>query len=105
MTERETILALLRLGWTLRRIERETGHRRETIGRYGREAGLLPPKAAKVATDPGESVVAAPATVTEAATNPGPPERTRSRCEEHRDFIEAETAKGRNAMAIYQDLV
>jgi len=28
-----------------------------------------------------------------------------SRCEEHRAFIEAEVAKGRNAMAIYQDLV
>ena len=49
MTAKETILGLLRLGWTQRRIERETGHRRETIARYGREAGLLP---AKPATGP-----------------------------------------------------
>ncbi len=29
----------------------------------------------------------------------------RSRCEPHRAFIAAEVAKGRNAVAIYQDLV
>ena len=54
VTERETILGLLRLGWSHRRVARETGHRRETIARYGREAGLLPAKPAtapKVPTD------------------------------------------------------
>jgi hypothetical protein len=30
---------------------------------------------------------------------------SRSSCEPHRSFIEAETAKGRNAVAIFQDLV
>ncbi|HEY8313275.1 MAG TPA: hypothetical protein VIG51_03795 [Candidatus Baltobacteraceae bacterium] len=35
------ILALLRAGKSLRRIERETGHRRETIAAYGRRAGVL----------------------------------------------------------------
>jgi hypothetical protein len=39
--QRERILALLREGKTLRRIEHETGHRRETIAAYGRQAGLL----------------------------------------------------------------
>jgi hypothetical protein len=47
VTERESIIGLLRLGWSRRRIERETGHRRETIARYGREAGILPSKPAK----------------------------------------------------------
>ena len=56
MTERETIIGLLRLGWAQRRVERETGHRRETIARIGREAGLLPAKAAKVPTDLSGSV-------------------------------------------------
>jgi len=39
--QRERVLALLREGKSLRSIERETGHRRETIAAYGREAGLL----------------------------------------------------------------
>jgi hypothetical protein len=43
MQEQETILSLLRLGWSRRRIARETGHRRETITRYGVAAGLLAP--------------------------------------------------------------
>lgn len=39
--QRERVLALLREGKSLRRIEHETGHRRETIAAYGRRAGLL----------------------------------------------------------------
>ncbi len=39
--QRERVLALLRQGKSLRRIQDETGHRRETIAAYGRRAGLL----------------------------------------------------------------
>ena len=39
--QRERILGLLREGKSLRRIESETGHRRETIAAYGRRAGLI----------------------------------------------------------------
>jgi hypothetical protein len=39
--QRDRVLAMLREGKTLRRIEHETGHRRETIAAYGRRAGLL----------------------------------------------------------------
>jgi DNA-binding CsgD family transcriptional regulator len=39
--QRERVLALLREGKSLRSIENETGHRRETIAAYGRRAGLL----------------------------------------------------------------
>jgi uncharacterized protein YerC len=39
--QRDRILSLLRQGKSLRRIEFETGHRRETIAAYGRRAGLL----------------------------------------------------------------
>ncbi len=39
--QRERVLALLREGKSLRRIQDETGHRRETIAAYGRRAGLL----------------------------------------------------------------
>jgi transposase len=111
VTERETVVGLLRVGWSARRIERETGHRRETIARYGREAGVLPSKPAtptKVATDSKAASVAEvatdskPATAAEVPTDCG---GTRSACEVHRGFIEAEFGKRRNAVAIYQDLV
>ena len=39
--QRERILQRLREGRTLRQIQSETGHRRETIARYGRLAGHL----------------------------------------------------------------
>ncbi len=50
MMKRQQVIALLALGWSFRRIERETGVRRETVSRYSRPAD---PKAAKVF--PGES--------------------------------------------------
>src|SRR5260370_38679078 len=34
MTDKRRVLALLELGWSYRRIERETGIRRETVARY-----------------------------------------------------------------------
>jgi hypothetical protein len=34
MAKRQQVLALLDLGWSLRRIEAETGVRRETVSRY-----------------------------------------------------------------------
>jgi hypothetical protein len=108
VAEQETILGLLRLGWSARRIERETGHRRETILRYGRAASLIKPAAARtmgskadsrpeVATDLDVAAVVAIAAKKTAAK--------RSSCEPYRSFIEAEFAKGRNAVAMYQDLV
>ena len=122
MQEQETILSLLRLGWSSRRVARETGHRPETITRYGRAAGILAPSpiadskpatAAEVPTDPkpgSKAEVPAgsnPATEAEvpAGERPAMPEKSRSSCEGHRPFIAAEVAKGRNGMAIYQDLV
>src|SRR5712691_1841875 len=61
--KRQEVLALGRLGWTLRRIEQATGVRRETAGVYLKAAGLAvqlpgrwghpPPNPAKeVSTDP-----------------------------------------------------
>ncbi len=38
--QRNRILERVREGRSLRAIEAETGHRRETISRYAREAGL-----------------------------------------------------------------
>ena len=77
MAEKQRILALLELGWSYRRIQRETGVDRETVARYdpGRE-----PKPAKVSTGPA------------------------SACEPYRSIIEAAVAKGLTAQRIWQDL-
>src|SRR5277367_5355030 len=84
MDEQQSIIGLLRLGWKQRRIARETGFHRATIRRIAREAAIEPAKCttpAKVATDPK------PATGLEVPTGS---RRSRSVCEPHRSFIEAE---------------
>ena len=68
--KQQQILALGKLGWTLRRIEEETGIRRETVSRYLKRSGIevrprgrrghLESKAAiKVITDSGSDSKAA----------------------------------------------
>ena len=106
--KQQQILALGRLGWTLRRIEQATGVRRETASAYLKAAGVAvrgrgrpgagPPKPAisgEVSTDP-----------TPAAVSPKPGRApTASACEPYRDVIEGALEHGRNAVAIWQDLV
>ena len=150
--KKQQAIALGRLGWSLRRIERETGIRRETISAYLKEAGveLRPPRgrqlaakpasrsggvtpdsaapepASEVSPDPqpakpasgtdavtpdsgGDSGgVCAPDPAGETATAPVPqPGRSpsASACEAYRDEIEVGLSRGRNAKAIWQDLV
>jgi transposase len=100
MAERESILSLLRLGWSERRISREGGHHRATVRRVRREAGLVP---AKCTTEPEVPADLTPYEDVEAAAIPAT--ATRSTAEPFRSFIEAELAKRRNAQAIFEDLV
>jgi transposase len=126
--KKQQVIALGRLGWSLRRIERETGIRRETISAYLKEAGvtlrlprgrLVPvkpanevtpdPEAAKPASGAGEVT---PDSDSESAAEPvaeleSPPSRkpSASVCEPYREAIEWGLSKGRNAKAIWQDLV
>jgi transposase len=116
--KRHQVLVLGRLGWPLRRIEEETGVRRETASAYLKAAGVSvrkpgkwghgPPKPAK---DPSTDPEAKPAkeVSTDSGSQPWPAEPGRcpasSACEPFREFILGEIAKGRNAMAIWQDLV
>ena len=52
--KKQQIIALGRLGWTARRIERETGIRRETVSAYLKEAGVeLRPPRGRLLTKPG----------------------------------------------------
>lgn len=136
--KKQQVIALGRLGWSLRRIQKNTGVRRETAAAYLREAAvaLRPPgawgraapakPANEVTTDPAppkpahtattDSPPAKPANevttdfgakspdVTSAAAQPGL-HASASACEVHREAIEVGLSKGRNAMAIWQDLV
>ncbi len=136
--KKQQVIALGRLGWSLRRIQRTTGVRRETISAYLKEAGvalrlprgrLVPAKPANaVTTDPSPSEPvrevgsdldsSKPATevttdfgadlgvpvAAEAEPQPGR-SPSASVCEVHREAIEVGLSRGRNAMAIWQDLV
>ena len=102
---KQQVIALGRLGWSLRRIEKETGIRRETIARYLkavriniRSPGLWgrenPKPAIEVIPDSGaDRPPSAPRSTTASASEP------------YRELIERELAKGRNAKGIWQDLV
>ena len=104
----QQVVALGRLGWSLRRIERATGVRRETVSDHLKAAGI----AVRGRGRPGEGK-GKPAIFGEVSTGspsaPWPPPPTRapqaSACEPYRDHIEAALQRGRNAMAIWQDLV
>jgi transposase len=102
VTDRETILGLLRLGWSIRRVARETGRRHETIRRYGQDAGILQPRAAPAKPHTRPKV---PTDLESASAAMAAPTVSRSSVREHAAYIEAELTKGRNAVAIYQDLV
>lgn len=138
--KRQQVIALGRLGWSLRRIQRTTGVRRETVATYLKAAGIpfrppggwgrqpLAKPADEVITDP---VPAKPAN--EASTDPtrakpanevitdsgaesavratAAPEPqpgrspSASACAPYREAIELGRSRGRNAMAIWQELV
>jgi transposase len=121
--KKSQIEALGRLGWSLRRIEAETGVRRETTSRYLKLAGIvvrerrrrrlqgldgpgdpvltvapapgggLPPAGPKAASEPTSSL-----------ERPSGP-RTASGCEPYREWITEELDKRRRITAIYQGLV
>jgi len=138
--KKQQVIALGRLGWSLRRIQRVTGVHRETAAAYLKAAGIAfrPPgswgrqpaakPANEVITDPmpekpatevsSDLVPAKPANevITDfgaesaagvtAAPEPQPGRSpSASACAPYRDAIELGLSRGRNAMAIWQDLV
>ncbi|MBI4446539.1 MAG: IS21 family transposase [Acidobacteria bacterium] len=108
-----TIKTLLDNELSQREIERKIGIDRKTIRRYAR---LSVPSTAENGDDSKSptSVEVATGSETSAVQNPPPrppasatkmPKHIRSACESDREWIEAQVRLGRNAMAIYQDLV
>ena len=144
--KKQQVLALGRLGWSLRRIQQATAFRRETASAYLKAAGIAvrlpsgwgrcePKPANEVITDFGAAKPAIPVipdacspnpndnpnpenlstkgkakatskpaneneVITDSAVVPGP-----SACEPYREAIDLGISRGRNAMAIWQDLV
>jgi transposase len=107
--------ALGRLGWSLRQIEKAIRVRRETISIYLKAAGILirAPRGQYIRAKPasredgvitdsgGES-----ATATEAKPDSQPGRSpSSSACLPYQDVIELGISRGRNAMAIWQELV
>ncbi len=104
-----TIRTLLRKEISQREIERKTGIDRKTIRRYARlndeEADdSKSPTSQEVATGSESSCVQNPPP-RPPAPEPKLPKHVRSACESHREWIEEQVRRGRNGMAIYQDLV
>jgi len=128
--KKQQVIALGRLGWSLRRIQKTTGVRRETAADYLRTAGigLRPPGAwgrrapAKPANEmTPDSQASRPANGADEVTPDSGPEPTvkpaaaqesqpgrrpsTSVCEPYQEAIELGLSKGRNAKGIWQDLV
>jgi transposase len=120
----QQVIALGRLGWSLRRIEATTGVRRETASAYLQAAGIPvrgrggrprvwpPPKPAtsgEVSTDSPPKPATSGEVSTDSPTRGPAPSAgrapTASACEPYRELIAEALDRGRNAMAIWQDLV
>jgi len=132
--KRQQVIALGRLGWPLRRIEQETGVRRETASAYLKAAGIgvRPPRAwgRRPPAKPANEVITgstaeSPATKSNPNNLPGEGKAKPANgvitgfgvglndvsssklsfCEPFREAIELGLSRGRNARAIWQDLV
>jgi transposase len=138
---KQQVIALGRLGWSLRRIQQETGVRRETASVYLKAAGIqVPPPGRRkqrpakpaISVTTGSTAELAPPNThpnTENLPAKGQPQTpkpaipvttgfgvdlselepetrtpTASACEPFREAIELGLSRGRNAMAIWQDL-
>jgi hypothetical protein len=120
--KKQQVIALGRLGWSLRRIEQTTGVRRETAGAYLKATGIAvraprgwgrkPPSkpANEVITDfgpakPANRVITDPGRGPELAAHPPGRSPAASACEPYRELVELGLSRGRDAMAIWQGLV
>ena len=129
--EQQQICALGRLGWTLLRIQHATGVRRETVGAYLRAAGIPVRGRGRPSEDKSKAAITGGVSTDLTSSNPAisagvstdaeskaaicllqvstdsPPARapTASACEPYRELIVGALDRGRNAVAIYQDLV
>ena len=107
--KRQQVIALGRLGWPVRRIQQETGVRRETASAYLKAAGIgvRPPRAwgRRPPAKPANEVITGFGVGLSGVDSKHHSPTTPSACEPFREAIELGLSQGRNAMAIWQDLV
>ncbi len=104
--KKKQVVALGQLGWSLRRIQKATRIRRETAAAYLKAVGIpvRPPGAwgkrspAETVPEPCEGAKPANEVTTDSKA-------AASASEPYRELIEQGTGRGRNAMAIWQELV
>ena len=70
VNEQHTILTLHAHGWSQRRIARELGFHRETVGKYLRQAAAIPALAKAMACGPAATADAKPATISTPGSEP-----------------------------------
>jgi transposase len=117
--KKAAVITLLSNGISQREIERKVRVDRKTIRKYARMAdhhqeietsAVTLSKSPRVATGSEESSgqnppPRPPAFETPSTRDKPMPSQARSACEEHRSWIEEQVRLGRNAVAVYQDLV
>src|ERR1700740_2498276 len=116
--KKQQVIGLGKLAWSLRKIERETGVRRETAGAYLKAIGIAVriPRAwgRRAPAKPADEVIREPSKTANEVTPdfvgpfsqiPSSPAGRVSACKPYRDLIEEKLSRGRNAKAIWQDLV
>ena len=109
-----TVFTLILKGLSQREIHRKTGIDRKTIRGYAQTmvgaAVAAESNSSTLATGSGELPEFQipppwPPAICAEIVPPAIPKRARSACEAHREWIEAQVRLGRNAVAIYQELV
>lgn len=122
MPKQQHVIALLELGWSYRRIEGETGVRRETVSRYDRRrranaaktfpgsgpsgpAALAPDGAPPTAADPNAAKTFPGLEGKAAKTFAGLPARSRFTAAAYRTAITEKLDAGLSVQRIWQDLV
>jgi len=110
--KKQQVIALGRLGWSLRRIEAAVHIRRETVASYLRAAGISvrPPGGwgRRASANPANEVITDFGAESELIKIPEPPsiiKPSTSLSATDQEAIELGLSHGRNAMAIWQDLV
>jgi len=105
-----TVITLLNNGVSQREVARKVCVDRKTVRKYGRKREEILPdsKSPGMAADPRDGIPQNPPPrppTVEPPEFPKEPRHARSACEPHRAWIEKQLDLGRNAVAIYQDLV
>lgn len=122
MKKRQHVIALLELGWSYRKIERETGVRRETISRYDQQRESNPAKVFPGSGEPESPLPTVNGADSEAADSNaakvfpgsepnaakvflGVERQSRSQSAPYQDVITAKLDKRLSLQRIWQDLV